>query len=261
MNNDMDTPVGLAEIADRIGVARNTVDQWRHGRGGGVFPKPDWTVGGRPAWRWGTILRWAVRTGRTLPPWVQEEAAVAQVDAAWVADVAAMAFNETGAFSPDRSGEIPAFADSALARELARARKALPIVLTDDDLAFLRKAIAAPHAGDNVNRPDLVSARGAHLMRLSAATSSGDDATILLDRVVFLATEERFFNPQPALSQMAAEGFPVLVVRKPEAGDKVPGFEFVDSTKQFISPEIARELIMRIAVDNARRDAALADLA
>jgi excisionase family DNA binding protein len=59
----MDTePVGLAEIAERLGVTRSTVDQWRHR---GVLPEPRWTVGGRPAWDWTTIAEWAKDTGRT----------------------------------------------------------------------------------------------------------------------------------------------------------------------------------------------------
>ena len=59
---DEDEPVGLAEIAERLGVARATVDQWR---ARGLLPEPRWTVGGRPAWDWHRdILRWARETGR-----------------------------------------------------------------------------------------------------------------------------------------------------------------------------------------------------
>lgn len=54
-------PVGLAEIAERLGVARSTVDQWRTR---GVLPEPSWTVGGRPAWEWDTVEQWARDTGR-----------------------------------------------------------------------------------------------------------------------------------------------------------------------------------------------------
>jgi len=60
-----DTPVGIREIASALGVERNTVDQWRTGRRGGM-PDPDWTVGGRPAWHWATIRTWAIRTGRLV---------------------------------------------------------------------------------------------------------------------------------------------------------------------------------------------------
>lgn len=55
------TPLGIPEIAERLGVQRETVDQWR---ARGILPDPDWTVGGRPAWRWSTIRRWARETGR-----------------------------------------------------------------------------------------------------------------------------------------------------------------------------------------------------
>lgn len=55
-------PVGLAEIAGRLGVTRKTADQWRPR---GLLPKPEpTTVGGRPWWRWGTIRDWAQATGR-----------------------------------------------------------------------------------------------------------------------------------------------------------------------------------------------------
>lgn len=57
----VDEPVGATEIAARLGVTRPTVDQWGQRR---LLPGPDWTVGGRPAWRWSTIERWARETGR-----------------------------------------------------------------------------------------------------------------------------------------------------------------------------------------------------
>lgn len=54
-------PVGLAEIAERLGVKRGTVDVWRRRD---RLPEPRWTVGGRPAWDWADIVAWAERTGR-----------------------------------------------------------------------------------------------------------------------------------------------------------------------------------------------------
>lgn len=56
------TPVGAVEIAERLGVSRNTVDQWRQRNLD--FPEPDWTVGGRPAWNWRGVWEWAKSTGR-----------------------------------------------------------------------------------------------------------------------------------------------------------------------------------------------------
>jgi hypothetical protein len=55
-------PVGSVEIAERLGVKRNTVDHWRLRATG--FPEPRWTVGGRPAWDWEDIATWARETGR-----------------------------------------------------------------------------------------------------------------------------------------------------------------------------------------------------
>ena len=55
-------PVGLAEIAARLGVTRKTADQWR---ARGLLPDPEpTTVGGRPWWRWAVIEQWAQDTGR-----------------------------------------------------------------------------------------------------------------------------------------------------------------------------------------------------
>lgn len=54
-------PVGIPEIAERLGVGRPTVDQWIQRE---LLPPRDWTVGGRPAWNWPTIRNWAQATGR-----------------------------------------------------------------------------------------------------------------------------------------------------------------------------------------------------
>ena len=57
------TPVGTVEIAQRMGVVRGTVDQWRARAVG--FPAPRWSVGNRPAWSWTEVEAWAKSTGRT----------------------------------------------------------------------------------------------------------------------------------------------------------------------------------------------------
>lgn len=54
-------PVGVVEIAARLGVAYSTVQQWGQR---GILPARDWTVGGRPCWAWSTIRAWAQTTGR-----------------------------------------------------------------------------------------------------------------------------------------------------------------------------------------------------
>ena len=55
-------PVGTLEIAERLGVTRDAVNQWR--RRGLGFPEPQWNVGGRPAWEWEDVEAWARETGR-----------------------------------------------------------------------------------------------------------------------------------------------------------------------------------------------------
>lgn len=54
-------PVGLSDIADRLGVARQTAKQWRLR---GLLPEPSWTVSGSPAWDWPSVADWARNTGR-----------------------------------------------------------------------------------------------------------------------------------------------------------------------------------------------------
>ena len=54
-------PVGVREIAERLGVSQGLVSQWRFR---GYLPEPRWTVSGLPAWNWPDIARWAKQTGR-----------------------------------------------------------------------------------------------------------------------------------------------------------------------------------------------------
>lgn len=56
-------PVGTIEIAERLGVTRDAVNQWR--RRPLDFPEPQWTIGGRPAWEWADVEAWAKATGRS----------------------------------------------------------------------------------------------------------------------------------------------------------------------------------------------------
>ena len=54
-------PVGLVEIAERLGVKPQTARMWRHRE---LLPEPSWVVSGQPAWHWPDIEAWARRTGR-----------------------------------------------------------------------------------------------------------------------------------------------------------------------------------------------------
>lgn len=61
-------PVGLVEIAERLGVKRETAGMWHYRSERGELPvpmpAPRWIVSGAPAWRWADIERWAAKTGR-----------------------------------------------------------------------------------------------------------------------------------------------------------------------------------------------------
>ena len=53
--------VGIAEISERLEVARSTVDKWRSRR---ILPVPDVELASGPVWRWSRVRDWAIRTGR-----------------------------------------------------------------------------------------------------------------------------------------------------------------------------------------------------
>jgi|GEM_PF-3412980 len=59
------TPLGLAEIATRLGVARATAYKWQ---ARGLLPAPDLALAMGPLWHAGTVDRWARETGRTNSP-------------------------------------------------------------------------------------------------------------------------------------------------------------------------------------------------
>lgn len=61
-------PVGMTEIAARLGVSLKAVQNWP-ARPGARFPPARWTVGGRPAWDWQQDIEpWARETGRLQDP-------------------------------------------------------------------------------------------------------------------------------------------------------------------------------------------------
>lgn len=57
-------PVGLKEIAERLGYKVQTVQLWSHQ---GDLPEPPWRVSGQPAWDWPTIATWAQQRGKRSP--------------------------------------------------------------------------------------------------------------------------------------------------------------------------------------------------
>ena len=58
-------PVGLKEIAERLGVKPQTAWVWRHRD---ILPQPRWIISGQPAWNWPDIEKWYDgRSGRGIP--------------------------------------------------------------------------------------------------------------------------------------------------------------------------------------------------
>lgn len=58
-------PVGVPELADRLGVRARTPHVWLQRE---LMPPAEYTVSGNKAWNWSTILRWAGLTGRIHSP-------------------------------------------------------------------------------------------------------------------------------------------------------------------------------------------------
>jgi len=65
-------PVGIAEVAELFGVKSPTVHQWR---ARGLFPEPDFQVGGSPAWVLSTFREWGEATLRYPRMSLKREAA------------------------------------------------------------------------------------------------------------------------------------------------------------------------------------------
>ena len=55
------TLLGIADIAERLGVKRATVDVWRNR---GIMPEPSMIVARTPMWSADTTDAWAKETGR-----------------------------------------------------------------------------------------------------------------------------------------------------------------------------------------------------
>jgi len=56
------TLVSTHEIADRLGVEKNTVHMWRYRNLG--FPAPTWQLAVGPIWEWSVVEEWARQSGR-----------------------------------------------------------------------------------------------------------------------------------------------------------------------------------------------------
>lgn len=54
-------PVGLAEIAERLGVQPNTAHAWNKR---GLLPEPRWRLAIGPVWDWRDVEAWARETQR-----------------------------------------------------------------------------------------------------------------------------------------------------------------------------------------------------
>jgi hypothetical protein len=78
---DTDEPLGVAEVAELLGVKDRTVHMWKYRE---IMPSPDWPEVNRShAWRRGTILAWAAATNRLRSPEVAAQWSVARKDQYW----------------------------------------------------------------------------------------------------------------------------------------------------------------------------------
>jgi len=63
-SDKVSSPVGLKEIAEKLGVRHSTAKMWHYR---GVLPKPVGTVSGAPCWDWADVKAWARATNRLSP--------------------------------------------------------------------------------------------------------------------------------------------------------------------------------------------------
>lgn len=59
-----DDPVGTAQIAERLGVTKGAIEQWRWARKLNPFPPPSRRVGNSDAWPWAQVVEWCEATKR-----------------------------------------------------------------------------------------------------------------------------------------------------------------------------------------------------
>lgn len=59
--------VGDHEIAERTGAARATIRGWRARYPS--FPRPAWTIAGRPVWQWSDVCDWLNNVAPPPPAW------------------------------------------------------------------------------------------------------------------------------------------------------------------------------------------------
>lgn len=69
------------EIAERLGVTRQAVQNWAKGTRGSSFPHPVGLPGGRRIWTWNQVVEWAKREHRTSEPQGLDQDSAAMVDA------------------------------------------------------------------------------------------------------------------------------------------------------------------------------------
>lgn len=118
-------PLGLAEIADLLGVNEATPTRWKYLRARTKFPAPDGhTSRTVPFWYYRTIERWARDTRR----WPGDEEAAARAEAAAARDAARREADERRADADRLRERLLALqrelADAEAAAEAAAARAA-----------------------------------------------------------------------------------------------------------------------------------------
>jgi len=130
-------PVGIADIAKRLQVRRQTVAVWK---ARGLLPDPDWTVSSQPAWDWTRIHDWANATGRLTDGLVIAWLTVLCVTATTDEDVLRMA-------RVSRSVQIASAPGGAIQREWVRLAQSPGLDVTQQRLSDVCGALAATPLG------------------------------------------------------------------------------------------------------------------
>ncbi len=66
-------PVGVLEIAERLGVGNVTVAQWK---ARGFLPSPKWTISGQDAWDWTALVDYLRKENNAAAKRLQKAAPV-----------------------------------------------------------------------------------------------------------------------------------------------------------------------------------------
>lgn len=138
-------PVGVPEIAERLGVKADTVHKWRRRNGGSLgFPDAAWIVAGNvPVWEWADVMVWVVERRVDTPTAFKKPERKAAAKPSQPTGRAKKSRAQPPAKAP-KSGTPKAAGRAAASAKSSRKRTAKPVVIGGEgNPATLAEAKAA----------------------------------------------------------------------------------------------------------------------